>query len=171
MHPSLWARVQQNRQRDVDPKSGRVNCLRILRSRPPPPAHHNSALAKCISLWGATLPCAARRQLWKKWTRWFLVVGSHERDKLFAAALKRAAHRFGAKIVQEREFTDTGVSRRTDSGVVQIQQQMPFFTQIEGIGICSRLRLTPPSCAVIETGSVYWPVFVGYWDNVSEPGG
>jgi hypothetical protein len=38
-------------------------------------------------------------------TRWFLVVGSHERDNLFAAALKRAAHRFGAKIVQEREFT------------------------------------------------------------------
>ena len=65
----------------------------------------------------------------EKWVRWFLVVGSHERDKLFAAALTRAANRFGAKILQQREFKDTGGARRTDSGVVQIQQQMPVFTQ------------------------------------------
>jgi ABC transporter substrate binding protein (PQQ-dependent alcohol dehydrogenase system) len=71
----------------------------------------------------------AQYLVWKKWVRWFLVVGSHERDKLFAAALTRAANRFGAKIVQQREFKDTGAARRTDSGVVQIQQQMPVFTQ------------------------------------------
>ena len=71
----------------------------------------------------------AQYLVWKKWVRWFLVVGSHERDKLFAAALTRAANRFGAKIVQQREFKDTGGARRTDSGVVQIQQQMPVFTQ------------------------------------------
>src|SRR5262249_39500930 len=67
--------------------------------------------------------------VWKKWVRWFLVTGSHERDKLFAAALTRAANRFGAKIVQERVFNDSGGARRTDSGVVQIQRQMPVFTQ------------------------------------------
>ncbi|MGB7779212.1 MAG: ABC transporter substrate-binding protein [Pseudolabrys sp.] len=71
----------------------------------------------------------AQYLVWKRWVRWFLVVGSHERDKLFAAALTRAANRFGAKIVQQREFKDTGGARRTDSGVVQIQQQMPVFTQ------------------------------------------
>jgi ABC transporter substrate binding protein (PQQ-dependent alcohol dehydrogenase system) len=71
----------------------------------------------------------AQYLVWKKWTRWLLVVGSHERDKLFAAALKRAATRFGAEIVQEREFKDTGEARRTDSGVVQIQRQIPVFTQ------------------------------------------
>jgi ABC transporter substrate binding protein (PQQ-dependent alcohol dehydrogenase system) len=71
----------------------------------------------------------AQYLVWKKWVRWFLVVGSHERDKLFAAALTRAANRFGAKIVQQREFKDTGGARRTDSGVVQIQQQIPVFTQ------------------------------------------
>ena len=71
----------------------------------------------------------AQYLVWKKWVRWFLVVGSHERDKLFAVALTRAANRFGAKIVQQREFKDTGGARRTDSGVVQIQQQMPVFTQ------------------------------------------
>lgn len=71
----------------------------------------------------------AQYLVWKKWTRWLLVTGSHERDKLFAAALKRAAARFGAKIVQEREFKDTGGARQTDSGVVQIQRQIPVFTQ------------------------------------------
>jgi ABC transporter substrate binding protein (PQQ-dependent alcohol dehydrogenase system) len=71
----------------------------------------------------------AQYLIWKKWNRWLLVTGSHDDDKLFAAALKRAATRFGAKIVQEREFKDTGGARRTDSGVVQIQRQIPVFTQ------------------------------------------
>lgn len=71
----------------------------------------------------------AQYLVWKKWVRWFLVVGSHERDQLFAAALTRAGNRFGAKIVHQREFKDTGGARRTDSGAAQIQQQMPVFTQ------------------------------------------
>jgi ABC transporter substrate binding protein (PQQ-dependent alcohol dehydrogenase system) len=66
---------------------------------------------------------------WKQWRRWLLVVGSHESDKLYADALRRAAGRFGAKIVQERVFEDTGGARRTDSGIVQIQRQIPVFTQ------------------------------------------
>jgi ABC transporter substrate binding protein (PQQ-dependent alcohol dehydrogenase system) len=71
----------------------------------------------------------AQYLVWKKWTRWLLVVGSHERDKLYAAALRHSAKRFGAKIVQERVFKDTGGARRTDSGVAQIQLQIPVFTQ------------------------------------------
>jgi ABC transporter substrate binding protein (PQQ-dependent alcohol dehydrogenase system) len=71
----------------------------------------------------------AQYLIWKKWNRWLLITGSHDDDKLFAAALKRAATKFGAKIVQEREFKDTGGARRTDSGVVQIQRQIPVFTQ------------------------------------------
>jgi ABC transporter substrate binding protein (PQQ-dependent alcohol dehydrogenase system) len=67
--------------------------------------------------------------VWKQWKRWLLVVGSHDQDKLYAEALRRAAARFGAKIVQERIFEDTGGARRTDSGVTQIQRQMPVFTQ------------------------------------------
>jgi ABC transporter substrate binding protein (PQQ-dependent alcohol dehydrogenase system) len=58
-----------------------------------------------------------------------MVVGSHEEDKLYAEALRRAASRFGAKIVQERVFEDTGGARRTDSGVTLLQRQMPVFTQ------------------------------------------
>jgi ABC transporter substrate binding protein (PQQ-dependent alcohol dehydrogenase system) len=71
----------------------------------------------------------AQYLVWKQWKRWILVVGSHETDKLYAAALRRAAARFGAKIVQERIFEDTGGARRTDSGVTLIQRQMPVFTQ------------------------------------------
>ncbi len=71
----------------------------------------------------------AQYLVWKQWKRWFLVVGSHDQDKLYADALRRAATRFGAKIVQEKTFEDTGGARRTDSGVTLIQRQMPVFTQ------------------------------------------
>jgi ABC transporter substrate binding protein (PQQ-dependent alcohol dehydrogenase system) len=71
----------------------------------------------------------AQYLVWKQWKRWVLAVGSHEEDKLYAEALRRAASRFGARIVQERVFEDTGGGRRTDSGVTLIQRQMPVFTQ------------------------------------------
>jgi ABC transporter substrate binding protein (PQQ-dependent alcohol dehydrogenase system) len=71
----------------------------------------------------------AQYLVWKQWKRWLMLVGSHQEDKLYAEALRRAAARFGAKIVQERVFEDTGGARRTDSGVTQIQRQMPVFTQ------------------------------------------
>jgi ABC transporter substrate binding protein (PQQ-dependent alcohol dehydrogenase system) len=71
----------------------------------------------------------AQYLVWKQWKRWLLVVGSHDQDKLYAEALRRAAARFGAKIVQERTFEDTGGARRTDSGITQIQRQIPIFTQ------------------------------------------
>lgn len=71
----------------------------------------------------------AQYLVWKRWRRWLLVLGSHDPDKLYADALRRAAGRFGAKIIQERVFADTGGARRTDSGLVQIQSQIPLFTQ------------------------------------------
>ena len=66
---------------------------------------------------------------WKRWQRWLLVTGSHPHDALYADALKRAAKRFGSTIVEERIFKDTGGARRTDTGIVQTQRQMPVFTQ------------------------------------------
>jgi ABC transporter substrate binding protein (PQQ-dependent alcohol dehydrogenase system) len=71
----------------------------------------------------------AQYLVWKQWKRWMLVVGSHGDDKRYAEALRRAAARFGAKIVEERVFEDTGGARRTDSGMTLIQRQMPVFTQ------------------------------------------
>lgn len=60
---------------------------------------------------------------WKRWHRWFLVVGRREEDRLFAAAIRRAANRFGAKIVEEKEWTYGPDARRT------AQSQVPVFTQ------------------------------------------
>jgi ABC transporter substrate binding protein (PQQ-dependent alcohol dehydrogenase system) len=71
----------------------------------------------------------AQYLIWKKWRRWLLVAGSHQNDVLFADALRHAATRFGAKIVEQREFKDNGGARRTDSGVAEIQRQMPVVTQ------------------------------------------
>ncbi|MHA6641243.1 ABC transporter substrate-binding protein [Mesorhizobium sp. A623] len=65
----------------------------------------------------------------KKWPKWVLLYGSHEKDHLYADALRRAATRFGGEIVAEKEFRDTGTARRTDTGATQIQQQISVFTQ------------------------------------------
>ena len=67
--------------------------------------------------------------VWKQWRNWFVVTGSHPADKLWGDALRRSAERFGAKIVAEKEFTDTGGARQTDTGNAQVQRQMPVFTQ------------------------------------------
>ena len=71
----------------------------------------------------------AQYLMWKQWRRWLLVVGSHPDDKLLGDAYTRSARKFGAKIVETRTFVDTGGGRRSDSGVVQVQRQMPVFTQ------------------------------------------
>ncbi len=71
----------------------------------------------------------AQYLIWKQWPRWLLVVGSHPEDKLLGDAYRRSARKFGAKIVQERVYQDTGGGRRSDSGSVQVQRQMPVFTQ------------------------------------------
>lgn len=66
---------------------------------------------------------------WKRWSRWLLITGVRPADKAFADALRRAAKRFGAKIVEERVYQETGGSRRSDTGHEQVQQQMAVFTQ------------------------------------------
>ena len=67
--------------------------------------------------------------MWKNWPRWFLIHGSHPEDQALAQSWRTSAAKFGAQIVEEREYTDTGGARRTDSGHVQVQAQMPVFTQ------------------------------------------
>ncbi len=67
--------------------------------------------------------------IWKKWNRWFLLHGTREPDLAFAAAIERAAKKFGAKIVESRAYEYVATARRTDSGHVQIQRQIPVFTQ------------------------------------------
>jgi len=71
----------------------------------------------------------AQYLVWKQWKRWLLMKGSHPQDELYAEALRRAARKFGAKIVDERVYEDTGGGRRSDSGSVQTQRLMPVATQ------------------------------------------
>lgn len=71
----------------------------------------------------------AQYLVWKQWRNWVLLYGSHDRDKLYADAIRRAATRFGATIVEERLYEDKGSARRTDTGTIQVQKQMPVFTQ------------------------------------------
>ena len=71
----------------------------------------------------------AQYLMWKRWANWFLVVGTGDDDKLFATALRRAADRFSATIVEERVFDATPGARRTDTGYAQIQKQIPVFSQ------------------------------------------
>lgn len=71
----------------------------------------------------------AQFAIWKKWPRWFMVHGSNPADRALADAYRRAATKFGARIVEEREYEDTGGSRRTDTGHVLVQRQLPVFTQ------------------------------------------
>ena len=71
----------------------------------------------------------AQYLVWKKWTRWFLIEGSNPDDQKLAEAYRRSAQKFGARIVEERVYEDTGGSRRADSGHVLVQRQMPIFTQ------------------------------------------
>jgi ABC transporter substrate binding protein (PQQ-dependent alcohol dehydrogenase system) len=74
----------------------------------------------------------AQYLLWKRWSDWFLVVGAAEEDRLFAAALRRSAERFGVTIVEERVFDAAPGARRSESAHAQIQKQMPVFTQDAG---------------------------------------
>ncbi|MDX0440386.1 ABC transporter substrate-binding protein [Sinorhizobium medicae] len=67
--------------------------------------------------------------MWKKWPRILLIHGSHPEDRLLAESYRKSAAKFGAEIVEEREFVDTGGSRRTDTGHVMVQKQIPVFTQ------------------------------------------
>jgi len=65
----------------------------------------------------------AQYLVWKRWPEWFLVVGPREGDKLFAEAVRRAAQRFGGKIVDERQWDFGPDTRRT------AQEEVPAFTQ------------------------------------------
>lgn len=59
----------------------------------------------------------------KRWSNWFLVVGERDRDQLFAAAIRQSAKKFGAKIVEERNWDFGADARRV------AQAEVPKLTQ------------------------------------------
>jgi ABC transporter substrate binding protein (PQQ-dependent alcohol dehydrogenase system) len=71
----------------------------------------------------------AQYLVWKRWPRWLVAKGVFPEDKDYLEALRRAAKRFGGTIVEEREYEETPGARRSDTGQLLIQRQMPVFTQ------------------------------------------
>ncbi|MCF6251645.1 MAG: ABC transporter substrate-binding protein [Methylococcaceae bacterium] len=65
----------------------------------------------------------AQYMMKKRWKKWFLVTGMSNEDQAYARAIKRAAERFGMKIVTEKQWTHTYDARRT------AQSDVPVFTQ------------------------------------------
>ncbi len=60
----------------------------------------------------------------KTWTRWFLVTGPGAGDAHYAEAMRRAARRFGARIVAEKTWSEQLDIRRT------AEAEVPVFTQV-----------------------------------------
>lgn len=59
----------------------------------------------------------------RRWNRWLLISGPTAEDQAYAAALKRAAKRFGHRIIEEKPWTFDNDQRRS------AQAEMPAFTQ------------------------------------------
>ncbi|HZB39172.1 MAG TPA: branched-chain amino acid ABC transporter substrate-binding protein [Beijerinckiaceae bacterium] len=72
----------------------------------------------------------AQYLVWKRWRRWFLVVGQGAGDVLYAEAVRRAAKRFGAEIVIEKAWSFQYGPARADTGHVTLQTEIPAFTNV-----------------------------------------
>lgn len=67
--------------------------------------------------------------VWKRWNKWMVIVGKFQADKAYYSALERSAHKFNGDIVEVKEWTFDAGSRRTDSGHVLAQQEVPLRTR------------------------------------------
>ncbi len=92
-------------------ESCRANLLHVIPSR----AMRADALAQYLAV--------------KRWRRWFLVFGQSPGDRLLTEAFRRAAKRFGAEIVAEKEWTFQPGQGRADTGHVALQSEIPVVTQ------------------------------------------
>ena len=71
----------------------------------------------------------AQYLIWKKWPRWFVIRRDTPEDQDYLAQVKRAATRFGGKVVGEKVYDLPPGARNLDSGHQQIQTQMPMVTE------------------------------------------
>jgi ABC transporter substrate binding protein (PQQ-dependent alcohol dehydrogenase system) len=82
--------------------------------------------------WAMRADALAQYLIWKKWPRWFVLKGTLPSDNDYAAAVERAAGRFGGKVVEDRTYKFETGPARSDTGYQQIQTQMPQATQGAG---------------------------------------
>ncbi|GGB93261.1 branched-chain amino acid ABC transporter substrate-binding protein [Marinobacterium zhoushanense] len=84
---------------------------------------------QCLSGMLHTLPsramladALAQWLIMRRWNRWMLISGNTDDDRAFAQSIKRAAKRFGGKIVAEKAWSFDTDLRRT------AQKELPPFT-------------------------------------------
>ncbi len=94
-------------------KDCRANMLHVAPSR----AMLTDALAQFLS--------------WKRWNNLVLVTGRHPADRLYAESLRHSMKRFGLKIVESKDWTAVPGARRTDSGHLSVQQEIPVFSRFK----------------------------------------
>ena len=71
----------------------------------------------------------AQYLIWKKWPRWYVIRRDTPQDQDYLAQVKRAAARFGGKVVGEKIYDLPPGARNLDSGHQQVQSQIPMETQ------------------------------------------
>jgi ABC transporter substrate binding protein (PQQ-dependent alcohol dehydrogenase system) len=71
----------------------------------------------------------AQYLIWKKWPRWYVIRRDTPQDQDYLAQVKRAAARFGGKVVGEKVYDLPPGARNLDSGHQQIQAQIPMETE------------------------------------------
>ena len=71
----------------------------------------------------------AQYLIWKKWPRWFVIRRETPQDQDYLAQVKRAAARFGGKVVGEKVYDLPPGARNLDSGHQQVQAQIPMVTE------------------------------------------
>jgi ABC transporter substrate binding protein (PQQ-dependent alcohol dehydrogenase system) len=92
-------------------ESCRANLLHVTPSR----AMLTDALAQFLAV--------------KRWRNLFLAVGPEGGDRLWAEAMRRAARKFGLRIVADRPWTHDPGAQRTDTGHLSIAAEAARFTQ------------------------------------------
>lgn len=65
----------------------------------------------------------------KRWRNLFLAVGPEEADRLYADAIRRAARKFGLRVVADKPWTHDPRAQRTDTGHVSVAAEVARFTQ------------------------------------------
>jgi ABC transporter substrate binding protein (PQQ-dependent alcohol dehydrogenase system) len=71
----------------------------------------------------------AQYLIWKKWPRWYVIRRDTPQDQDYLAQVKRAAARFGGKVVGEKIYDLPPGARNLDSGHQQVQTQIPMVTE------------------------------------------
>lgn len=65
----------------------------------------------------------------KRWRNILLVTGPHPGDRAYAAAMRRAVRKFGARLVEEKMWAYDPGARRSETGHFSVQAEVARFTQ------------------------------------------